>query len=161
MSYPAVLPSILDLMADREIGATVTAREIAERTGRNFQQIRTAINHAATTRRILMTEALGEETAWIWGGLGPNAKKVDHIRLATPPGLGKAPAEFSPPADAAALAVVQTVGSYALRDAAARDAAKNAEIPALYESVKPLKDGKVLLQDELGNLWVARALDHL
>lgn len=168
MSYPAVLPTILDAIGGRPLGTTVLARELAELTGRNFSQIRSAISHANATGRVVMIERAGEETAWVWNGLGPNAKKVDHTRVDTAqlkaagelPRMVDSP-RLTAPTDAAALAAVQTVGSYALRDAAARDAAKSVEIPALYESVRPLKGGKILLQDELGNLWVARALDHL
>lgn len=162
MSYPAVLPTILDAIGGRPLGAVVLARELAELTGRNFSQIRSAIAHANATGRVVMIERAGEETAWVWNGLGPNAKKVDRIRVET--ARLKAAGEAAPAMPP--VPPVRGTSSYALpADAPQVRAAVvqnlNTDTPALYESVRPLKGGKVLLQDELGNLWVARQLDHL
>lgn len=159
MSYPAVLPTILDAIGGRPPGTTVLARELAELTGRNFSQIRSAIAHANATGRVVMIERAGEETAWVWNGLGPNAKKVDRIRVDTaqlkdagqpaqPIHRGKTPEEYGLPAS-----------DLQVRAAVVQNLYSGTKGSALFESVRLLKDGAVLLEDEDGSLWVARRLD--
>lgn len=168
MSYPAVLPTILDQVGGRPLGSTFTAAELADVTGRNFAQIRQSISHATMTGRIVATSLLGEETAWVWGGLGPNAKKADHVRIAT----AKAKALDSGEKTVRAMAEPIVIGppstgqnphpsdlAIAARELQIQARREDVGGSALFESVRALKDGAVLLEDETGDLWIARRLD--
>jgi hypothetical protein len=138
MGYPKIAPTVFAFLAEQGEGKTWTADQLVQATStpeRTFtpEQIGHAINNGARTGRISV-HVISAGRVWKYLGAGDGQVHPQSKGHGTkPPAVSPPPASSQP----------------------------DHRPGGLFESVQYLKGGKLLLQDESGNLWVARALDHL
>jgi hypothetical protein len=149
MGFPAVTPKLLNYLFTVPPDSVVTIDQIYAATGIPPRSIVSGVEHSIRTRRI-DGDVIHPGREWRWMGLGENAKGVDRERQALV-GL-----KFLAPPTAHDAEVAQRIDFVAKQLAAPtsppRVAGKNGRV---FEQLRVLKDGSLLIEDENGELYRA------
>lgn len=147
MGYPRTAPAVIEYLNKLQPGDQFTREGLAEATGFNGDQVAAVINTRIRDGRLL-AGVLERGYMWVFHGwAGSPTKEPD-----TPIGVAT---EAVP---AGGTGEIRLVPPAAPKGMQGNDGVPEGP-PALYESVRLLPGGRVLLVDELGNLWVARHLE--